>query len=491
MNIPKKVIAPSLLIALLVIVCQTISFAEENTAGIDNFNRVKTYASGQFSDVPTSAWFADNVVTAYELGLMKGSSNTFFNASGNVSIAEAITMASRIYSIYMTGTENFEQSVPWYKNYVEYALKNSIIENGYTDYTKKATYAEFVKILSGALPSEALASINKVDDGMIPGVQLGVTYASAVYRLYRAGILTGNDSIGTFTPNSNIGRNAAAAILTRLAIPSLRKSITFRGPATAILLNNTTLSLGIGFSKTLNVNFTPSDTTDRRITWTSSNTKVASISAEGKVTGVAIGTAVITAKSTNGKTAICNVTVAQLGTITNPLPGNNNTTIEFGTKKVIITVKEVYTGEAAYNIINSQHTLLNDAPPRVPTPSQEWRVFIFNIKYISGRNDTDVLNVSDVISDFYTYPGNQLPIFSYANFGHNYSEYNSQIRSYIEKTIVVGAYADINDIKLYQGASSEAAIGILTDKNAGDALLRVMYSGEGKITWISCTMGTE
>ena len=55
----------------------------------------------------------------------------------------------------------------------------------------------------------------------------------AVYRLYRAGILTGSDDLGTFYPDSSIQRSAVAAIVTRMASPALRKTVTLAPPAGA------------------------------------------------------------------------------------------------------------------------------------------------------------------------------------------------------------------------------------------------------------------
>ena len=66
---------------------------------------------------------------------------------------------------------------------------------------------------------------------------------------------------------------------------------------------------------TLSVSFTPSDTTDdRKITWSSSNTKIVSVTPDETtqqctVTAVASGTVTITAKSSNGKTAKCQINV--------------------------------------------------------------------------------------------------------------------------------------------------------------------------------------
>ena len=79
---------------------------------------------------------------------------------------------------------------------------------------------------------------------------------------------------------------------------------------TAISLPATAMT-DIGGTVSPSVTFTPSYASETGLTWGSSNTKVATVDAEGKVTGVAQGTATITAKSTavNGLQASCKVTV--------------------------------------------------------------------------------------------------------------------------------------------------------------------------------------
>ena len=81
----------------------------------------------------------------------------------------------------------------------------------------------------------------------------------------------------------------------------------------SISLDKQTLKVGLGkTSEALNVTFTPANATNKKITWKSNTTTVATVS-DGKVTGVKEGTATITATSANGKTATCNVTVAEVG----------------------------------------------------------------------------------------------------------------------------------------------------------------------------------
>ncbi len=79
---------------------------------------------------------------------------------------------------------------------------------------------------------------------------------------------------------------------------------------TSIKLNKTSLFLDKGSSTTLKATINPSNTTDSKtLTWTTSNSKVATVNNQGKITAKANGTATITVKTVNGKTATCKVTV--------------------------------------------------------------------------------------------------------------------------------------------------------------------------------------
>ena len=47
-------------------------------------------------------------------------------------------------------------------------------------------------------------------------MKLSDSYGAAVYKLYQAGVLTGNDEAGTFAPMTNIKRSEVAAIVNRM-----------------------------------------------------------------------------------------------------------------------------------------------------------------------------------------------------------------------------------------------------------------------------------
>ena len=78
---------------------------------------------------------------------------------------------------------------------------------------------------------------------------------------------------------------------------------------TSVALNNTTLTLDTGKTANLKATVYPSNAANKKCTWSSSNTRVATVDGNGKVTAKQVGTATITVKTANGKTASCNVTV--------------------------------------------------------------------------------------------------------------------------------------------------------------------------------------
>lgn len=218
----KKTISFILCVVLSVSLFAGTAFAAES---LDNFSKVNTYQNGLFNDVPSGQWFTENVKNAYELDLMQGKGAGSFGINDSISYAETVAMAARIHSIYYTGSASFTQGDPWYAVYYDYAVDNKIIsDRQYLNATDPASRYDFADILSGALPTSALSAINTVEAGAIPDVVF--ESAAHVYLLYRAGVLTGRDEKGSFAPWENIQRSEVSAIVSRMALPSLRREFT-------------------------------------------------------------------------------------------------------------------------------------------------------------------------------------------------------------------------------------------------------------------------
>ena len=106
----------------------------------------------------------------------------------------------------------------------------------------------------------------------------------------------------TYKTQDNNGNYVTGTLTANVPAPSI--------PITGVTLNKDKLYLATGCNQTLIATISPSNTTDSKtITWSSSNTGVATVDSTGKVSGVAPGTATITAKTTNNKTASCTVKV--------------------------------------------------------------------------------------------------------------------------------------------------------------------------------------
>jgi hypothetical protein len=81
-------------------------------------------------------------------------------------------------------------------------------------------------------------------------------------------------------------------------------------PVSGITLDKTLLTMKEGEVQTLSASIAPSNATDKSVTWSSSNTSVATVSSSGVVTAKSAGTATITVTTTDGgKKATCSVTV--------------------------------------------------------------------------------------------------------------------------------------------------------------------------------------
>ena len=193
--------------------------AKEKTVIPSKFAKSRTYTDA-FSDVTVKDWFYDAVSGAYEFALVNGDSATTYNPEGTMTVAEAVTLASRMHSTVKGDGEaaNLKSADgdAWYTNYVNYAKKEGFLTDGMFDSFDRAIKRhEMVSLFAAALPEECFETLNYVTH--IPDVSSDVAYAKAVLMFYNAGICMGNDIYGTFNPDSNITRSEVAAIADRIA----------------------------------------------------------------------------------------------------------------------------------------------------------------------------------------------------------------------------------------------------------------------------------
>jgi len=124
--------------------------------------------------------------------------------------------------------------------------------------------------------------------------------------------------------------------------------VTVTSAVEGVSLDQTTLTLEKEGTATLVPTIAPADATNKKITWSSDNKKVATVDEMGKVTAVAGGTAIITVTTEDGaKTATCTVTV--INPVKSISLNKTSTTIHKGdTETLTVTVNP--TDADAHNI---------------------------------------------------------------------------------------------------------------------------------------------
>lgn len=113
----------------------------------------------------------------------------------------------------------------------------------------------------------------------------------------------------TITVKTEDGEKTATCTVTVTAPAPVSTTVT------SVALSQATMSIAVGDVAQLTATVKPDSATDKTVTWSSDNTAVATVAADGKVTGVKAGTANITATANDGsgKKATCKVTVVDAG----------------------------------------------------------------------------------------------------------------------------------------------------------------------------------
>lgn len=203
------------------------AFAAENA-----FPAVNVYPG--FADVAEGEWYTDTVKLCYEVGLMKGTGDGF-DPMGSISVAECVVLAARINELLTGGDGVFEQpagAAHWFTAEMTHLQRLAHLADDQAakevmstpmeedapgvETLKLATRQDFFTLLALAVPAEELTAINDI-------VRLPDTDDAGVLAFYNAGILTGTNDYGTFSPNKGLSRAEVATMAARIARSELRR----------------------------------------------------------------------------------------------------------------------------------------------------------------------------------------------------------------------------------------------------------------------------
>ena len=183
-----------------------------------------------FLDADESAWYGSQqqgvIKSVVQLDIMNGYTDGTFHPIGNITLSEAIKMAAVVHATCNNQTISFSASDggEWYDAYLNYCVKNRIVSSDeYSSLDAYATRAQIAHIFAKA--TSDFAGVNDIDYDYIPDVSERSEYADEILALYRAGILTGDERTRAFRPSDTITRAEAAAIISRVALPTTRIKI--------------------------------------------------------------------------------------------------------------------------------------------------------------------------------------------------------------------------------------------------------------------------
>ena len=213
--------------------------------------------------------------------------------AANTFSVDAITYATVYVPI---GTKNYYQSAEHWKeffNIVEFPIEVSSISLNKT--SAELTVGNTLQLTATVLPSNAT-------DRTVTWT----TNNSNVATVNTNGLVTAK-AVGnaTITARTADGSNLSASC----SVTVKQSSVL----ATSVSLNKTSTELIEGNTMQLTATVLPSNATNKTVTWSTSNSSVATVSSNGLVTAKAVGNATITAMTTDGSnlSASCSVTVTQ------------------------------------------------------------------------------------------------------------------------------------------------------------------------------------
>ena len=236
--------------------------------------------------------------------------------------------------------------------------------DGFTIYGTKGTAAERYAYSNGlnfveraAAPAEVRLSRSSLALSVGEAYTLKSTVLPNDAKNKTCKWYTSRSSVAAVSSTGRVtARAVGTAVITAKTVNGKKATckVTVSPAPTGVKISPTALTLGKGESYTLKGTVLPNEAKNKTCKWYTSRSSVAAVSSTGRVTARAVGTAVITAKTVNGKKATCKVTVKTMPTSVKISP----TALTLG-KGESYTIKENTNSGSYANAANLKWTSTN------------------------------------------------------------------------------------------------------------------------------------
>ena len=246
--------------------------------------------------------------------------------SSNVAAGKSIKLTAVVNMIDETPKADVYQGAVWSSSNTSIA---TVDKNGNVKGLKAGTVtikanvggkvgSKTIKVDPGTLVTSI--KLNSTSKSLIKGQSFTLTATVAPTNATNKKVTykSSNTNVATVDANGKVtAKSAGTATITVTASDGSKKTATAKITVTnpikvsSLTLNKTSQTIYKGYTFSLKVTVTPTNATNKNVTYKSSNASVATVDSNGKITAKATGTAIITvtAADGSGKTAICKITV--------------------------------------------------------------------------------------------------------------------------------------------------------------------------------------
>ena len=263
-----------------------LKFGSSSVDGSITFNLTSAIADETITTIDFETVQYGSVDATLTCTVGSKSETISYNESGSLTIngkVSSISFASskRIYLVGFTmNRANAAPSTPVYPTQITLSASKTSIAIGETSTLSYTYQPDTTNVLDITYSSNHTNIATVSTEGIVTGVAAGSAEITATAK-------AANNT--TITSKVTITVSAVSV--------------------TSVSLNKADTSLKIGATETLTATVSPSNATNKNVTWSSSNTSIATVS-NGTVTAKAVGTATITVTTVDGnKTATCTVAV--------------------------------------------------------------------------------------------------------------------------------------------------------------------------------------
>lgn len=322
-----------------------------------------TYNSSYHTQTAVQSLLADTFMAGNVPGRDMTFANVFWSVGQELGISP-FHLACRIYQEQGKGTSPLiSGTYPGYEGYYNYfnigatgQSDKAVIESGLARAKQEGWTDGYLSIYGGAKTISTSYILKGQDTLYLQKFDVDSSYNGLYWHQYMQNVCAPNSE------SKNIKKSYETA-------GALNNTFVFRIPVysnmpdacpypgtdqeiTNIALTPESAILKQGTTYALNAVITPADATVKNIKWSSSNAEVATVNANGLVTAIGEGTAVITAAAQDGS----GVKAASTITVKNVLPV---TAVKFGVKGVINGREVTFQNEIADSVIYYSTTSSN------------------------------------------------------------------------------------------------------------------------------------